>query len=153
VEEMQPLYAAGADEVIPEEFETSVELTARVLRSYLIPRYEVEQFIAELRAGGYEMFRSLAAEVQSAEVIRLHFPDSEVATVRVSPQSVLAGLSLRETALRSEYGVTLLAILREGKTLTNPSADIVLWGGDRLIVFGGPKEVADASALARGVDR
>jgi len=153
VEEMQPLYTAGADEVIPEEFETSVELTARVLRSYLIPRYEVEQFIAELRAGGYEMFRSLAAEVQSAEVIRLHFPDSEVATVRVAPESVLAGLSLRETALRSEYGVTLLAILREGKTLTNPSADIVLCGGDRLIVFGGPKEVADASALARGVDR
>lgn len=152
VEEMHPLYAAGADEVIPEEFETSVELAARVLRSYLIPRYEVDQFIAELRAGGYEMFRRLAAEVQSSEAIRLHFPDSEVATVRVSDQSVLAGLSLRETALRSEYGVTLLAILREGKTVTNPSADTVLHCGDRLIVFGGPKEVANAAALARGVD-
>lgn len=152
VEEMHPLYLAGADEVIPEEFETSVELTARVLRSYLIPRYEIEQFIAELRAGGYEMFRSLATEVQGTEGIRLNFPDAEVATVRVSVQSILAGLSLREAALRSEYGVTLLAILREGKTVTNPPADTVLHGGDRLIVFGGPKEVANAAALARGVD-
>ena len=98
------------------------------------------------------MFRRLAPDVQSTEGIRLHFPDSEVATVRVSDRSILAGLSLRETALRSEYGVTLLAILREGRTLTNPSADIVLGGGDRLIVFGGPREVSNAAALARGVD-
>jgi CPA2 family monovalent cation:H+ antiporter-2 len=129
-----------------------VELTARVLRSYLIPRYEIEQFIAELRAGGYEMFRRLATEIQGTEGIRLHIPDAEVATVRVSDHSILAGLSLLETVLRSEYGVTLLAILREGKTLTNPSADTVFCGGDRLIVFGKPQEVANAAALARGVD-
>ncbi len=153
VEEMHSLYSAGADEVIPEEFETSVELTARVLRSYLIPRYEIEQFIAELRAGGYEVFRRLATEIQGTEGIRLHFPDAEVATVRVSDHSILAELSLREAALRSEYGVTLLAILREGRTLTNPSADTVFRSGDRLIVFGKPQEVANAAALARGVDR
>ncbi|MFC1661461.1 hypothetical protein ACFL3S_08440 [Gemmatimonadota bacterium] len=46
----------------------------------------------------------------------------------------------------------MLAVLREERTLTNPSPDIVLCGGDRLIVFGAPQEVANASALARRVD-
>ncbi len=152
VEEMGPLYAYGANDVIPEEFETSVEIVTRVLRTYLIPRYEIELFIAEIRARGYEMFRNLAMEGQSTEDIQLRFPDSEVATVRVWERSYLVGRSLRDVALRTEYGVTLLAIQREGKTLTNPAADTVLHEGDILIAFGRPEQVAAAAALARGTD-
>jgi len=59
VGEVPDLYKLGADEVIPEEFETSIEIFTRVLTKYLVPGDEVERLIATVRADGYEMFRSL----------------------------------------------------------------------------------------------
>ena len=54
--EMKPLYELGANEVIPEEFETSVEIFTRVLAKYLIPKTEIEALVCEIRSDGYEMF-------------------------------------------------------------------------------------------------
>jgi len=153
VEEVEPLYRAGADDVIPEEFETSVELLARVLRRYLIPRVEIEEFVGDIRAGGYEMFRGMApAPEASTGDIKFHLPDSEVATVKVGPESYLVGRSLSSVGLRAEYGVTLLAVRRDGETLPNPEAGFTFREGDQLIVFGNPHQVADAASLARGTD-
>lgn len=57
LQEMKDLYALGADEVIPEEFETSMEIFARVLTKYLIPREEIERLLAEVRADGYDILK------------------------------------------------------------------------------------------------
>jgi len=38
LQEMKPLYELGANEVIPEEFETSVEIFTRVWQSILYPK-------------------------------------------------------------------------------------------------------------------
>jgi len=62
LQEMKPLYELGANEVIPEEFETSVEIFSRVLARYFIPRDEIETFAAKVRSDGYGMFRSLSEE-------------------------------------------------------------------------------------------
>ena len=153
VQEVEPLYGAGADDVIPEEFETSVEILARVLRRYLIPQVEIAEFIGDIRAGGYEMFRGMApGPATDTGDIQFQLPDSEVATVRVGPESYLVGRSLSEVALRAEYGVTLLAVRRNGETLPNPGAAFVFQPADQLIVFGNPHQVADAAALAKGTD-
>jgi CPA2 family monovalent cation:H+ antiporter-2 len=58
ISEMKPLYDIGASEVIPEEFETGVEIFTRVLNKYLVPRDEIEKFISEVRADGYEVLRT-----------------------------------------------------------------------------------------------
>jgi CPA2 family monovalent cation:H+ antiporter-2 len=55
LQEVKTLHGLGADEVIPEEFETSVEIFARVLQKYLVPRDEIEKYIDEIRSGDYEM--------------------------------------------------------------------------------------------------
>ncbi|MGW8265587.1 MAG: cation:proton antiporter domain-containing protein [Longimicrobiales bacterium] len=153
VQEMEPLFRAGADDVIPEEFETSVEILVRVLQRYLIPRIEIEEFVAEVRAGGYEMLRGMAggAGVGPKE-LGFHLPDSEVGTVRVGEHSFLVGRTLGEVGLRAEYGVTLLAVQRAGGTVPNPPRDFSFEVGDLLIVFGSPPELANAAALARGAD-
>jgi len=62
LQEIKPLYTLGADEVIPEEFETSVEIFTRVLLKYLVPRDAINKFIAEVRTDNYEMFRSASFE-------------------------------------------------------------------------------------------
>jgi CPA2 family monovalent cation:H+ antiporter-2 len=153
VEEVEPLYKAGADDVIPEEFETSIELLVRVLRRYLIPQLEIQEFVGEIRAGSYEVFRDPSpASAPKIAGLEVQIPDSEVATVRVGQESFLVGRTLQEVGLRAEYGVTLLAVQRRGDTVPNPGAGFSFKPGDILIIFGSQSALADAGALARGTD-
>src|SRR5262249_23749842 len=58
-QDMKTLYKLGADEVIPDEFGSSVEIFTRVLRLYQIPHEKLEEIVTELRTEGYEMMRLL----------------------------------------------------------------------------------------------
>ena len=59
VRDIKDLYKLGANEVIPEEFETSVEIFSRVLTKYEIPPDYIARLIAEARADGYQLFYNL----------------------------------------------------------------------------------------------
>ncbi len=148
LQEMKPLYELGADQVIPEEFETSVEIFTRVLAKYLIPRDKIERLVAEVRSDGYEMFRSLARETASFADLKLQLPDVEISTLRVAERSALVGKSLVQIELRKKYGVTVLAIRRNSQILSNPSADIQFCVNDVLFVLGPPDRVAEVAALS-----
>ncbi|MDE0556454.1 MAG: NAD-binding protein, partial [Candidatus Poribacteria bacterium] len=73
--EVEPLYRVGANEVIPEEFETSLEIFTRVLMEYLIPNDQIEQFVAEVRADGYKMLRTLPTYTPPVSDLNVQFPD------------------------------------------------------------------------------
>ena len=148
LQEMKPLYELGADQVIPEEFETSVEIFTRVLAKYLIPRDKIERLVAEVRSDGYEMFRSLARETASFADLKLQLPDVEISTLRVAERSALVGKSLVEIELRKKYGVTVLAIRRNSQILSNPPADIQFCVNDVLFVLGPPDRVAEVAGLS-----
>jgi len=147
LQEMKPLYELGANEVIPEEFETSVEIFARVLTKYLIPRDEIEKLVTEVRSDGYEMFRSLAKESASFSDVKLQLPDIEICTLRVGEKSPLTGKSLAQIELRKRYGVTILAIRRDSQILSNPYGDIQLCANDVLFVLGPPHKILEVASL------
>jgi len=153
VPEMIPLYESGADEVIPEEFETSVEIFARVLAKYLISRDEIERFIAEVRADGYEMLRSLSKNSTSLYDLKLHLPDLEINTFRVSERSPVIGKSLSEIELRKKFGVTVLAIHRDKQILSGPDGNTRLHAGDVLVIIGPPPKLAGIIGLFTGAER
>jgi len=132
IQEMKVLYDLGADEVIPEEFETSVEIFSRVLRKYLIPKPEIEQFIAEVRAAGYDMLRNVAPESITCSDLKICFPDAEIATFRIGGDAPAAGRSVAELALRKRHGVTLLTIRRGEGMIYNPEAETLILAGDIL---------------------
>ena len=147
LQEMKPLYELGANEVIPEEFETSVEIFTRVLGKYLIPRDEIEKFIAEVRADGYEMFRSLSKESASFSDLKLHLPDVEISIIRVNEGSSLVGKSLAQIELRKKYGVTLLAIRRDAQIISDPGGDTKFCANDILVFLGSPNKIAVITGL------
>ncbi|MEJ2726713.1 MAG: TrkA C-terminal domain-containing protein [Deltaproteobacteria bacterium] len=149
VTEMGPLYRLGADQVIPEEFETSVEIFSRVLARYLIPRSEIEGLIAQVRADGYEMFRTLPKGSASLPDLKAYFSDVEVNTFRVMEGAPVAGKSLRQLALRKKYGINLLAIQRDRHVLPNPDADTVILAEDLLVVLAPPADLTGHCTLFR----
>jgi len=148
-QEMKPLYELGANEVIPEEFETSVEIFTRVLAKYLIPKDKIEGLIAEIRSDGYEMFRSLYRKSSSVSDLKFQLPNVEISTLRVVERSPLVGKSLAEIELRNKYGVTVLAIRRNSQILSNPNVNMPLCANDVLSVLGPPDRIAEVAGLSQ----
>ncbi len=147
LQEMNPLYALGASEVVPEDFETSIELFSRVLTKYLVPLNEIKRLIREARADGYKLLREVPTEVTDLDRLRCDIPGLEVSTIAVSEDSPAVGLSLEGIHLRNEYGVTLVAIRREEDVLLNPGAETVLLSGDVVMLLGYPEGIERAFKL------
>lgn len=57
VAEVPQLYKSGANDVIPEEFETSIQIFRKILEHYNYSFPEIQFFIEELRISGYEILR------------------------------------------------------------------------------------------------
>ncbi len=147
VAEIGPLYELGAEEVIPEEFETSVEIFTRVLSRYLIPQEEIESLVAAVRAEGYGMFRSVSWTETACPGLKTPLPDVEIVVARVCERSVLAGQSLADIGLRKNYDVTVLAVHRASETVSNPDADTRVEPEDVLILLGKPGKLRKAISL------
>ncbi|MBW2649766.1 MAG: cation:proton antiporter [Deltaproteobacteria bacterium] len=143
IQEMEPLYELGANEVIPEEFETSVEIFTRVLAKYLIPREQIEGLVAEARSDGYEMFRSFYRKSLPLPDLKLCLPDVEISALTVAEESPLVGKSIIEIDLRKRFGVTVLAIRRDSQILSNPHGDTRFLSNDTLVVLGLPEKIAN----------
>ena len=145
---MKELYELGASEVIPEEFETSIEIFSRVLTKYLIPRDEISRIIDEARADGYQMFRTLSKESTDFSDMKRHLPDVDITTIRVQENSAMAGKSIGEIELRRKHGVTLLAVGRNREVVSNPGADMIIRPGDLLVLIGNSADLNAVCTLS-----
>lgn len=148
-QEIAPLVALGADEVIPEEFETSIEIFARVLRQYLVPREDIERQIAAIRSDSYEMLRQLQPQPLMLFEVQRQLPEMEIETFRIQDEAPAAGKSLAELRLREKFGVTVLAIQRHDETLANPWGGTQLQAGDLVIILGKPTQLTETAGLFR----
>jgi CPA2 family monovalent cation:H+ antiporter-2 len=149
LQEMKPLLALGANEVVPEEFETSLEIFARTLRKLLVPRDVVERFVREARQNGYGALVAGGRDGELTADARELVAGAEIEVFRVEPGSTLAGRSLGEANIRSLSGATVLALRHNGQFVTNPTVAAQLDTGTVAIVFGTPEQVARAAELFR----
>jgi CPA2 family monovalent cation:H+ antiporter-2 len=136
VAEIDALYRLGATEVIPEEFETSVEIFARVLRRLRIPRNVINTQIDIIRGERYGMLRGVSLPRQSMRDIEHLLAATLTETYLVEPDGAAAGRTIGDLGLRRQTGVTIIAAVRDGKTSTNPGADYRIEGGDTLVLLG-----------------
>ncbi|MCF8381154.1 MAG: cation:proton antiporter [Bacteroidales bacterium] len=152
LEDMDDVYKYGANEVIPEEFETSVEIFSRVLAKYLIPRDEINKFIAELRSDSYQMFRSIEKEVGIEVNLNLHFPDLEISAIKIDEGSEIVGKNISGINLKSKFSVSIIAIRRGDENIINPAAKTILQPEDIVYIIGTSHQISCASSVFRSVD-
>lgn len=136
VKEMEELYQRGASEVIPEEFETSVEIFTRVMRKYLVPEEKQEIFTRHIRANNYEILRKFSGEGLSKLNLGLTLPGVEIQSFTIPKESPLTGKTLGELKLRKDNGISVLALHRAGEILVNLSGETAILAGDEMIVLG-----------------
>ncbi len=154
VSEVDALYRLGADEVVPEEFETSLELAGAAMAAYGVPGRAIERDKARIRQ---ERYASLAAGGHATPAAA---PLGALLTVADLDEVVLVeggsahGRSLRDLDLRGRSGASVVAVARGGELTGNPPPDFVLRSGDVLWVWGQPEQMEAVRALLQaGPDR
>ena len=150
VNEIDRLRQLGAKLVIPQDFETSIEIGAHVLRQFGIPDNIVEAQIASVRAGGYAMLRGKATDrAATAELIKV-LQRTATQTFYIGKESAACGKTIAETDLRARTGCMIIAVVRAQKPTTNPSPDFRLAANDVLVLVGAHQQIEAAKKILEG---
>jgi CPA2 family monovalent cation:H+ antiporter-2 len=145
VEDIEDLYQIGANKVIPEEFETAIELFDRVLSKLMIPRKEIETVIGRIRDDNYGIFLD-KERISDLSTLR-NLANIEITAVKIDDASEVIGQSIVELQLRNSFGVTIAALLRKQELRDNPDPETIFEQGDTVYLMGRSEQIANASEL------
>ena len=141
------LIKLGADQVIPEEFETSIEIFSRVLHEYHVPNNVIASQIQFVRFGGYKMLRGMSLDQENLGRVAALFAGATVDTVQIEPGSPAVGRTLKDLDIRKNTNATVIAVARSGEAVTNPGPDFTLQPDDLVVLLGAHADLDKAVNL------
>ncbi len=140
--EIDELYALGADDVIPEEFETSVEIFTRVLERFHIPRNIIDAQVKVIRGECYGVLRGTCEAIRpSMDRIADILAAGTAESYYVGKDSWPAGLTLGGIDLRSRTGATVIAVVRGDESFSSPGAEFSVEPGDTLVLVASHRDM------------
>ena len=145
--EVKALIELGANDVISEEFETSIEVLARVLNHYLIPRQEIETQICHIRESNYDMLRDVNLDDTRIARLKKSLPDLQFASYIIEENSDLCGQLLGEGTLRKKYQITAAGIRRNDENITDLTAETKLMADDVLYLLGSQEALINVQEI------
>ncbi|MCA9731670.1 cation:proton antiporter [candidate division KSB1 bacterium] len=138
---MKKFYDQGVYEVVQPDFEAGLEITRQALLHLNIPTTEIHRFTDSVRkelyaplyqkSTGYASLKNLQ---NASHLLDLHW-------VTLPEASPLVGAEIRNLAIRSKTGVSVVGVMRQDNLIPNPDADFRFAGNDIIAVIG------DASQL------
>jgi CPA2 family monovalent cation:H+ antiporter-2 len=149
--ELEELHQLGADEVVPEEFETSIEIFALVLRTYKMPPDFIVQKAEQVRREGYAVLRRSTLPELAHHLRGGTLTDVEVETSRIESDSPAVGKTLAQVSIRPRTGASIIALTRAGVTQSNPSEKTHLKVGDVVVLMGSRDQIQRAIGLLAGL--
>lgn len=149
VREADDFYRLGANEVVPEEFETSIEVFTRLLNRYFVPQDDIDNFVRGIRSEGYKMMRPDSREVRDFTGF-LSIPDVNVTCLRVQHgENEVVGHSIAQSNIRTRFGVNLIGIMRDESFITNIQPETEIMQDDVLYLVGRPDDIAEFNKLIK----
>jgi CPA2 family monovalent cation:H+ antiporter-2 len=145
--EVEDLLKLGANEVIPEEFETSIEIFAKVLHHYQVPQNQLVEQIEKIRSGSYEVLRRVELPAKNLPEKCEILIDVDIETYLVKDGSYASGRSIKEMRIRSTTGATVIAVKRGDEILSNPGLDFIFMPGDILYFIGNKESLSKAFTM------
>ncbi len=142
--EVPELFRLGANQVVPEEFETSIEIFSRVLALYGVARNIIQREIEDIRSEGYQMLRDTSLPLTELSNIAQAFGSLTTDILFITANSPAIGRTLGDLNLRGRTGVTISAAVREGDTMINLGPDFRIAAEDILVLMGEPAQVERA---------
>ncbi len=142
VKEVDELLRLGANEVVPEEFETSLEIFDLVLQQFDVPKRQIAQKKEQIRQEGYALLRT---EGPPSPLTTTELPvEVEVEYYPLKAGSPFVGKNLAELQIPTKTGVLVAAIIREGQTYPSPTGGFHLDQKDTLVLTGNRDGIQEA---------
>jgi monovalent cation:H+ antiporter-2, CPA2 family len=141
ISEIEQLYNAGADTVIAEEFETSLEIVRRILGRFGYRPSTIDRQVLSLRQRRYEMFRGGPIDKVPINA------EGQFDPFEVEVRRRAHGKSLAELGVRENSGATIVAARRSADVIPNPPSNHVLHEGDHVYLIGSEEEIRRAMRL------
>ncbi len=143
--EVDGFIALGADDVVPEEFETSIEIFTRCLDRLHVPPNVIDAQIKLLRSECYGILRGTCQALRpTAERITDLLSAGTAETFYVMTATWPAGRTLKSIALREATGATVLAVVRGEESFTSPGGEFTVEAGDTLVLVANHKDMDGA---------
>lgn len=140
VKQVEALREAGADEVIPEEFETSLEIVTRTLRLLAVPGNVIASQLRVLRDEGYRLLRDPRGRAMEGRRLAALLTAGTAQTYLIMPGSNADGKTLDELELEEEH-VGVAALLRNGQALAPVPREEPLRSGDMMVLVGAHEDL------------
>jgi CPA2 family monovalent cation:H+ antiporter-2 len=149
--EMEELVAAGADEVIPDEIEASLQLATSLLRRFKVPEGRILQTAAKLRQEHYDALLQPAAAKSDLSNHLTALQGGHVEFVKIPETADCINKSLVELDFRATTGATVLGLVRNDHTNYGITPDQVIEPGDTLILLGDQEAINQAREFLRAI--
>lgn len=139
----------GADDIVVEEFEASIELFARALDSYAIPINRIRREVESVRTEHYGLLRGKAAPDLRLDALRHLGVHDALELVEVEDGAPAIGGSATSLELRRRTGAVQVAVVRDGQPIYRRAPDFRYRAGDTVVLVGDPDCLSRAMTLFR----
>lgn len=139
----------GADDIVVEEFEASIELFARALDSYEIPINRIRREVESVRTEHYGLLRGKTAPDLRLDALRHLGVHDALELVEVEDGAPAIGGSATTLELRRRTGAVQVAVVRDGQPIYRREPDFRYRAGDTVVLVGDPDCLSRAMALFR----
>lgn len=146
VAELERLRGLGADEVIPDEFEASLQLGAHLMRRFDLSEGRILHMLSELRQEHYASMVCAGAQPYGLSLLA----GGQLEFQALPDDSPWLGASLVEIDLRNRIGVTVVGVIRKERTIYNPAGSFRLDQGDTLMLLGTREDVQRVGEVLHG---
>jgi CPA2 family monovalent cation:H+ antiporter-2 len=148
--ETDDLIKIGAHIVIPEEFETSIQIFRKVLEQYHIPLNVIMQQVNLLRGESYKYLRSDESGTKVFDNIDEILSARLTDTFYIRNDNIFVGKTIGKINLRQKTDATIIAIVRAGTTISTPSAQDIIKPNDTIVITGTHQAVDKAFEVLSG---
>lgn len=139
---LEELTAAGANEIVPDTFESSIMLASHLLLMIGKPPHEVLKQTREARKDRYRLLENFypGEFVKQNQVIKNIFH-----TIILDESAFAVGKQLKDLSI-SDFNVHVEAIVRDNVRGENPTDDTLLKERDHIVISGLQKDTDKAEA-------
>jgi CPA2 family monovalent cation:H+ antiporter-2 len=150
VSEIDRLYELGADTVFAEEYETSIEILAKVMVSYGYSKEAINREINELHSQRYALIRDRSGDQKldgDSLAGRIHQrmqEDINIDSFTITNKCTGENKSIAELKIRANTGATIISVIRGEEHTPNPQSDFKLKENDVIVLMGSHEQIEKA---------
>lgn len=147
-DQARALYKSGVYMAVLPEMEAGLEIASQALLHLEIPITVIQQYTDAVRQQLYAPIYQKNHEHQLLATLDKIKDMLEISWVTLMPGSSLISKSIKETAIRTRTGASIVAIIHEKEFHSNPKVDYSFQEGDLVAVVGNQQERNEFKKLA-----